>query len=70
MWEVCPICKGAGKKENFNTTAKYSHCNICAGKGIISSITGLPPDYTNISNIRDIEQEKDYLLKKQNFLNY
>lgn len=67
MWQKCPICNGTGKQENFDTTSNFSHCKTCSGKGIISELTGLPPDYSNISTVKDsgdfrdnVESQKDY----------
>jgi RecJ-like exonuclease len=41
MWEKCPVCEGKGA-----VTQDYSedNCKTCSGKGIISSLTGLPPN--------------------------
>lgn len=49
MYQKCPICNGTGKQQNFDQTSKFSHCGTCAGTGIISSLTGLPPNYENVS---------------------
>lgn len=39
-WELCPKCKG---EKIINKYGIDIPCDICDGKGIISSITGLPP---------------------------
>ena len=38
MWQACPICKGTGLGFDFVTK-----CTVCAGKKIISELTGQPP---------------------------
>jgi len=53
MFQKCPICNGTGKQENFDTTSKYSICKTCLGTGIISQLTGLPPNnnqFVDLSN--------------------
>ena len=39
-WELCPKCKG---NKTMNKYGIDMLCDICDGKGIISSLTGLPP---------------------------
>lgn len=41
-WELCPKCKGNIKKIS-NLNEIIGVCDICNGKGIINSFTGLPP---------------------------
>ena len=47
MWQKCPICNGTGKVFDENASPSiYSpkkSCNVCNSKGIISTLTGLPP---------------------------
>lgn len=43
MYQKCPICHGAGKLLNTETTSMYSVCKTCNGTGIINELTGLPP---------------------------
>lgn len=41
MWQKCPVCNGTGKSiEIFSGES----CKACNSKGIISSVTGLPPN--------------------------
>ena len=73
-WEVCPKCKG-NKTVYVNTMADvstlgsgivgYVECTICDGKGIISSLTGLPPksQKSNWSNV-DFSREVEDLIHK------
>ena len=44
MWQKCPICNGTGNSYNNMTMNTSSTCKTCNGKGIISEITGLPPN--------------------------
>ena len=37
MWQKCPVCSGAGKIDSV------IECRVCSSKGIISTVTGLPP---------------------------
>ena len=41
MWQKCCICNGTGLilKDYFE-----NNCKTCDGKGIISELTGLPPN--------------------------
>ncbi len=38
-WQLCPKCSGNILFSDFG-----SKCRICNGRGIISCLTGLPPD--------------------------
>ena len=41
MWQKCPICNGTGVIiKNYSE----NNCKTCDGKGIISELTGLPPN--------------------------
>jgi len=42
-WQKCPICDGTGRNP-FSTI--YTPCPICNAKRIISTLNGLPPNYT------------------------
>jgi hypothetical protein len=62
-WELCPKCKGEKKVwKNFGNLTTMDDfmdtvdCDICDGKGIISSITGLPP--CDDFKIVDVKQPK------------
>src|SRR5690606_9310459 len=39
-WQICPKCHGQGK---IHDTITSTTCNLCNGKMIISTVTGLPP---------------------------
>lgn len=41
-WELCPKCKGNGDMRG--QSQHYKICDLCNGKKIISSLTGLPPE--------------------------
>ena len=44
MWQKCPICNGTGRvTDTIYTTNSFTKCNVCNSKGIISTLTGLPP---------------------------
>jgi hypothetical protein len=43
-WELCPKCNGSGFAYNPSVNAISSVCDVCSGKKIINSFTGLPPD--------------------------
>lgn len=44
MWQKCPICNGKGRvTDTIYTTNSFTQCNVCNSKGIISTLTGLPP---------------------------
>jgi DnaJ-class molecular chaperone len=43
-WQCCPVCGGSGQSAfggTFNTSIPI--CKVCNGKGIISTLNGLPP---------------------------
>jgi hypothetical protein len=42
-WELCPKCMGSKVEYTDIQLNNYIPCDICDGKGIISSLTGLPP---------------------------
>ncbi|PSR54118.1 hypothetical protein AHMF7605_11610 [Adhaeribacter arboris] len=48
-WQLCPKCNGEkGYYGTLNLTKfGYETCKICAGAGIISTLTGLPPANTH-----------------------
>ena len=43
MYQKCPICNGSGKSSSMEVNTPANNCHVCNGKGIISQITGLPP---------------------------
>jgi len=47
-WQKCPVCDGEGMVKQYITdrTLPYEQhpCNVCKGFGIISEITGYPPN--------------------------
>jgi len=42
-YQLCPKCNGEKKIECINQTILFEDCDICNGKGIISTLNGLPP---------------------------
>ena len=62
MWQKCPICNGIGKSEERLGYYKVEpDCPICRGKGIISELTGLPPnDFVNNSCDVKTNQSTDF----------
>jgi len=51
-WQLCPKCAGQGRiwtppdwpyNETYTTGGQSFECDVCKGKKVISSITGLPP---------------------------
>ena len=61
-WELCPKCKG---NKTMNKYGIDMLCDICDGKGIISSLTGLPPksQKSNWGNV-DFSREVEDLIHK------
>jgi DnaJ-class molecular chaperone len=52
QWQVCPKCNGQGKvwfppdmalHTTFISSGDPYKCDVCKGRKIISTITGLPP---------------------------
>ena len=56
MWQKCPICNGTGNSYNNMTMNTSSTCKTCNGRGIISEITGLPPNV--LSEVLGISKSK------------
>lgn len=56
-YQKCPVCLGAGYSliGAVNTNINRSHCHTCNGSGIISELTGLPPDGIKSPEIIDKE---------------
>mgnify|MGYP000851725143 CR=1 FL=1 len=54
MYQVCPICKGTGKAGHSWPNSPV--CTTCNGWKIISSLTGMPPNY---------EKRTDMVLKEK-----
>jgi DnaJ-class molecular chaperone len=53
MWQKCPICNGTGCNNSLDGGIFTNKCRTCDGKGIISEVTGLPPNNyykTNTAN--------------------
>ena len=44
MWQKCCICNGTGENNSLVNGIFSNVCKTCNGKGIISEITGLPPN--------------------------
>ena len=44
MYQRCPICEGLGRVERAPNSSVWAKCDVCDGKKIISSLTGLPPE--------------------------
>ena len=51
-WQLCPKCAGQGKvwippdwpyNETYTTDGSAFECDVCKGKKVISTITGLSP---------------------------
>jgi hypothetical protein len=67
MWQKCPICNGKGTKEFYeelNVNYFSNTCHTCKGSGIISELTGLPPDYVRVGN------ENIHTSKEQHYQEY
>lgn len=45
-WQNCPKCNGEGyvHDPHCTTSAPIKECNLCKGRMIISTVTGLPPE--------------------------
>lgn len=46
LWQTCPVCDGTGKvwAEQHGINLRFQNCcQVCEGKRIISTLTGLPP---------------------------
>jgi hypothetical protein len=69
MWQKCPICYGAGShpttfKHYNGVTPPEMVCKICTGKGIISELTGKPPEYMLPKEGRQLELFPNHSDKK------
>lgn len=53
MYQKCPICNGSGNTNSNYSLNTSTSCKTCNGKGIISEITGLPPQFTNTKDSGD-----------------
>lgn len=42
-WQCCPVCGGSGQHNFAGTFNTIPFCNVCKGKGIISTLNGQPP---------------------------
>jgi len=54
IWQACPMCRGA----QFEIALP---CRVCRGSGIVSIITGLPPEWAGKSTITSSNTGKDYI---------
>jgi hypothetical protein len=52
LWQICPKCYGQGKvwfppdmpfNETYSSNGEPFDCDVCKGKKVISTISGLPP---------------------------
>lgn len=41
-WQRCPVCYGSGLGHNMYGSGP---CNTCSGHGIISTLSGIPPEF-------------------------
>lgn len=53
MYQRCPICNGSGNIYSNYSLNTSSICKTCNGKGIISEVTGLPPQFTTVKDSGD-----------------
>lgn len=44
MYQKCPICNGSGNTYSNYSLNTSASCKTCRGTGMISEITGLPPN--------------------------
>lgn len=44
-WELCPKCNGQGTCYSAYSSSTSAICDVCFGKKIINSLTGLPPEH-------------------------
>ncbi len=56
MYQKCPICNGSGNTNSNYSLNTSTSCKTCNGKGIISEITGLPPNI--LSEVLGIPKDK------------
>ena len=56
MYQKCPICNGSGDTNSNYSLNTSTSCKTCNGKGIISEITGLPPNI--LSEVLGIPKDK------------
>ena len=42
-WQCCPVCGGSCQHNFAGTFNTIPLCNVCKGKGIISTLNGQPP---------------------------
>lgn len=46
-WELCPKCNGSGQIQGFELSTS-DKCNLCNGRMVINSLTGLPPNGSSV----------------------
>lgn len=60
-WQLCPKCNGEGQIDNLGISSSlFRQCPLCKGAMIISTLTGLPPDY-EANKIKREELEKEWV---------
>lgn len=57
MWQKCPVCAGSGREYNSLDMSTSSPCSVCNGKKIISELSGLPPQGSQLS-MEEAEKKK------------